>query len=201
MLCHSWLMLWVGLTGGIASGKTTVAEMLRQRSVPVVDADLFAHQALQALRPDLKQIFGNQILDSEGLVDRKSLSRLVFSDKEKLSQLEDLVHPWVQEKVRQERKKLKAQGVDLAVYDVPLLFEKNLQAQFDKTVVVSVPLEISLKRFMQRNQLSLEEATQRMNHQMDIEEKKTRADFVIDNQGSLRGLEKQVDQLLWAIKK
>ena len=194
-------MLWVGLTGGIASGKTTVAEMLRQRSVPVVDADLFAHQALQALRPELIQIFGSSILNRAGDVDRKSLGHLVFSDKKKLSQLESLVHPWIQEKVRQERQKLASQGHDLAVYDVPFLFEKNLQDQFDKILVVYLPQELSLKRLAQRNQISPKEATRRMSHQIDIEDKKLKADFVIDNQGSLQDLEKQVEQWLSVIKK
>ncbi len=194
-------MLWVGLTGGIASGKTTVADLLRQRSVPIVDADSIAHQALQALRPELLQAFGSSILDSSNQVDRNKLGTLVFPDKNKLLKLEGIVHPWVQNRVSQERQSLATRGHDLAVYDVPLLFEKNLQDQFDRIIVVYSPRERSLQRLMNRNNLSLQEATQRMSHQMDIEDKKKKADFIIDNQGHLQDLENQVDQLLLAIRK
>lgn len=185
-------MKWIGLTGGIASGKSTVAGMLREMGAPVIDADKLAHQALHFYAEQLATEFGEEILNPDGHVNRKKLGAKIFSSPESKKKLEDLIHPFVRKEVKKKRKEWADQGHSFAIYDVPLLFEKNLEDQFDQVVLVYAPLELSIKRLMKRNNLSHKEAILRLSNQMDIEEKKHKADVVIDNQGSLDQLSEKV---------
>jgi dephospho-CoA kinase len=189
-------MKWIGLTGGIASGKSTVAQILRQKSVPVIDADQLAHQALAVNKPDLIHMFGPAILGANGDIDRRQLGDIVFSSPQKLKQLEALVHPWVQSQVRQLKQQMQDQGVAMAVYDVPLLFEKGLQEQFDQVVLVYAPRTTMKERLIKRNHLSETEADLRLDRQWDIEDKKNQSDYVIHNEGDFVHLEELVDAWL-----
>ncbi|MGC8789953.1 MAG: dephospho-CoA kinase [Desulfurella sp.] len=194
----------VGLTGSIATGKSTVANMFKELGAYVIDADEIAHDALKKNQNTHKQIievFGESILDENGNIDRKKLGAIVFNDKQKLTLLESIIHPFVQQKRREiEESILKKEKNAIIIYDVPLLFEKHLEDSFDKIIVVYAKKEIQIERLMKRQNLTYDEALKLINLQMDIEEKKQRADFVIDNSYSLEDTKKQVAKLFEKIK-
>lgn len=196
-------MQWIGLTGGIATGKSAVSKLLEGRGIPVIDADRVARDVVEKGSPGLEKIvqaFGPGVLNSEGQLDRQKMGVSVFSDKQKLSQLESIIHPLVQAFVLQKRSALENNGVKLAVYDVPLLFEKNLEAQFDGVLVVGCRPEIQLRRLMERNGFSQEEAQRRIAAQLPLAEKKLEADWYIDNSGSVSELEAKVSSWLGKIQ-
>lgn len=196
-------MKWIGLTGGIACGKSAVATYLRSKGLPVVDADELAHMALRPGESSYTQVvhfFGPGILNSDKTINRKTLGELVFSDKSKLDFLEKAIHPWVQAKTQQKRKELEASGAKIAFYDVPLLFEKNLQAQFDAVIVVSCEETLQIQRLQTRNGFSIDEAKKRISAQMPIKEKVAQTPHVIQNNGSLQDLAKNTEVVLAKIK-
>lgn len=191
-------MRWIGLTGGIGTGKSTVSELFRSKGVPVADADQIAHQLVQPGKPGLKavlQLFGNKVLKSDGSLDRKKLGQLVFQDKKALLQLEAILHPLVKEQVQKLRDDFAKQGHIFAVYDVPLLFEKNLQDQFDKIVLVYADPQVQFERILKRDHLSKDEINKRLNAQIPQDEKKQKADFVIDNSKSRDDLAKNFEKV------
>lgn len=192
-------MRWIGLTGGIGSGKSTVGKILRDLGHPVVDADELARRAVAKGTPGLQSVidhFGTSVLTPEGDLDRKALGRVVFADGEALKRLETLIHPLVQDLARQERLAYEAQGQDFAFYEIPLLYEKSLQDNFDTVVVVVSSREHQLNRVQARDGLDLEEITHRLNSQLPLSEKAERADFVVENNGSLSDLKFRVGELL-----
>jgi len=186
----------VGLTGSIATGKSSVANMLKELGVYIIDADEIAHDALKKTEKPYKQIldvFGSNILDEQGNIDRKKLGSIVLNDKQKLAVLESIIHPYVQQKRKEiEESILQNDRNAVIIYDVPLLFEKHLENSFDKIIVVYVPKDIQIKRLMKRQNISYDEALNLINLQICIEEKKKKADFVIDNSYSLENTKKQV---------
>jgi dephospho-CoA kinase len=193
-------MLWIGLSGGIASGKSTVGQLLQELGYPVINADSVARQVV---RPgsDLQQrvvaLFGQHVLTPEGELDRAALGREVFSEVTKRKQLEDLLHPEIQKWVAQERAALEKQGHPAAFYDVPLLFEKQLQGQFDATILVDCEREQQVERLKRRNpELSLQEVEQRLSVQIPIEDKRNMADYLIDNRKGLIELKSQVKRVV-----
>lgn len=195
-------MKWIGLTGGIATGKSTVAQMLRQAGGTVIDADAIAHEALVASSPVLPQIvsvFGKDILDKKGDVQRSLLGQKIFKNKQQRLLLEAITHPFVRGRVAQLRAGAEARREKVAFYDVPLLFEKDMQEDFDKVVVVTCDKDLQLARLMTRNSLSQEDAQERIAAQWPLAEKEKRADILIRNDGSLDDLQKQVNQLLQKI--
>jgi dephospho-CoA kinase len=189
-------MKWIGLTGGIASGKTTVANLLKSHGIPVIDADQLAHQALRFHKDKIITYFGPDVIDDKGELDRRKLAEKVFANKKLKKTLESIIHPFVQEKMQKTKQLLEASGHKLAVYDVPLLFENNLLDQFDEVIVVYVPESLSLSRLMARNNLTEEEAAKRISNQLNIEDKKAKAHIVFDNQGDQDALVEQVNQWL-----
>jgi len=186
----------VGLTGSIATGKSSVANMLKELGAYIIDADEIAHDALKKKEKPYKQIldvFGSNILDEQGNIDRKKLGSIVLNDKQKLAVLESIIHPYVQQKRKEiEESILQNDRNAVIIYDVPLLFEKHLENSFDKIIVVYVPKDIQIKRLMKRQNISYDEALNLINLQICIEEKKKKADFVIDNSYSLENTKKQV---------
>jgi dephospho-CoA kinase len=186
----------VGLTGSIATGKSSVANMLKELGAYIIDADEIAHDALKKTEKPYKQIldvFGSNILDEQGNIDRKKLGSIVLNDKQKLAVLESIIHPYVQQKRKEiEESILQHDRNAVIIYDVPLLFEKHLENSFDKIIVVYVPKDIQIKRLMKRQNISYDEALNLINLQICIEEKKKKADFVIDNSYSLENTKKQV---------
>lgn len=199
-LCHPVCMKWIGLTGGIASGKTTVANMFRELGVPVVDADRLSHLALSRNKDKITTYFGRDILNEEGEVNRRKLGEIVFDNPKKLKSLEALVHPFVQKKVEEKKRLFEVAGHKLAIYDVPLLFENDLQAAFDEVILVYVPEEVSKERLMQRNDLTDKQAQMRLQSQMSIEKKKELSQVVFDNQGDKDELRTQINEYFQKFK-
>lgn len=196
-------MKWIGLTGGIATGKSTVSQILKQQGYPIVDADQIAREVVAPKTVGLAQIqkvFGYEVMTDSGELNRKKLGQIVFDDIEKRLKLEKIIHPLVQERVKEIRNDLASRGHKLAFYDVPLLFEKGLQAQFDLTVCVACSDETQLKRLMSRDQLDSKAALARIKSQMSLSQKISLSDHVIWNDGNLIDLEYQVNDALIKIK-
>jgi dephospho-CoA kinase len=188
-----------GLTGGIGSGKSTVAALLRERGVPVVDADELAREALAPESPGLQAViegFGPDVLLPDGSLDRKRLGALVFSDPEARKKLNGITHPIVRRLSQERFAALEAQGVELAGYDVPLLFEVGLDQALRPVVVVAASEATQLERILARGGLSRDEAKARIAAQLPLAEKRARADHVLENDGSLAQLSAQVDALV-----
>lgn len=197
-------MIRVGLTGGIATGKTTVADMMVAQGAVLIDADILAHQAVERGRPAYDAIvetFGVEMLDEYQAINRQKLGKRVFShptDREKLNQL---VHPWVR-KAMQEQIVFYGQAEQthqknyLVVLAVPLLFESNLSHLVDVTLVVYCPESIQLQRLMTRNHLSEADAMARIHSQLSIEEKAEIGDEVIDNSRDFAYTRQQLDLFL-----
>ncbi len=190
---------WIGLTGGIATGKSSVAEILRQQGVPVVDADEVARLVVAKGSRGLEQVameFGETVLSEDGSLDRAALGKIVFGDAKKLALLEGLLHPLIRTHVDQVKLDLEKRGHVLAVYDVPLLFEKQMESMFESIIVVSCRPEQQVERLMKRMKLSEAEAKHRIGQQLKLEDKVKKADFVIDNSGPVENLERQVTALI-----
>jgi dephospho-CoA kinase len=188
-----------GLTGGIGSGKSTVAALLRDRGVEVVDADALAREAVAKGSAGLSQVveaFGDAVLDASGDLDRKRLGALVFDNAEERRRLNAITHPIVRELSQQRFAELDRQGVELAAYDVPLLFEVGLDHVMRPVVVVHASEATQVERVVRRDGLSEDEARARIRAQLPLAEKRARADYVIENDGTPEQLVAQVDALL-----
>jgi len=191
-------MLRVGLTGGIASGKSTVASMLRDRGYPVLDADALAHEFLEPGQPAYDEIareFGEGILQAGGAVDRGKLGAIVFADAEKRARLNQIVHPRVREASTKWFAALdRPGGSEIAFEDAALIFEASLSKYFDRVVVCWCRPEQQLARLRERG-LSAEDAQRRIASQMPMDEKRRLADEAIDCSRSLEETEQQVERL------
>ena len=195
-------MFLVGLTGNIGSGKSTVAQLLSERGATIIDADVLARRAVEqgteAFRAILER-WGTSILAPDGTLDRAALRRAVFSDQAELEQLNAIVHPEVERMraalVRQARQR----GDRLVVCDIPLLFERNLTAGYDRIVLVDAPRPVRLERLVRERGLRETEAMDMIVAQMPAELKRARADFVIDNVGTLTQLDQRVTEVWSAL--
>ncbi len=192
-------MRLVGLTGGIASGKSTFARALRAEGPPVIDADRLSRAAVARGTPALAAIaaaFGPGALGPDGELDRKGVGATVFVDPAARARLEAIVHPAVREAMRAETARLAAEGHALAFYDVPLLYEVGLDAAVDAVVVVWAPRAAQLARLRARDGLGEAEAESRLAAQLPLDEKAARADFVVVNDGDPAGLPAKARALL-----
>ncbi len=192
-------MKWIGLTGGIATGKSTVSAILRDFGRPVVDADVLAREVVRPGSRGLTEVartFGEGVLTEAGELDRRALGRIIFSDSKKRAELESILHPLIQSRRADERRALERQGCELAFYDVPLLFEKNMQSEFDATVLVYAPRELQMARLREHTELLDTEIARRLDSQMPIDEKRELATYVLRNDGSVAELRRQVKELL-----
>jgi dephospho-CoA kinase len=188
-----------GLTGNTGTGKTTVADLLRERGVAVVDADVLARQVVEPGEPALTEIaatFGEDFLDSEGRLRRRALGRLVFSDADALARLGAITHPRIAQRADAEFRRLAQEGAQYVVYDAAILFEAGLDRQCDAVIVVTATREQQIQRIMERDGLSREEVVDRIASQMPLEEKARRADYVVVNQGAIDELGARVDALV-----
>jgi dephospho-CoA kinase len=192
----------VGLTGGVASGKSTVAALLRDLGAVVVDADLLARDVVAPATPGLAAVvaeFGPEVLDADGTLDRPALGRLVFEDPARRSALEAIIHPLVRARAAE----LEASAPDgaLVVHDIPLLVETDQAGHFDAVLVVDVPPEVQVERAVRERGWTEEEARSRIGAQASREDRLAAATYVIDNTGSREDLRQRVaevfDQLLW----
>ena len=192
-------MITVGLTGGIATGKSTVAKVLRQKGIAVISSDELAHQAIEPGGPAYERViagFGSAVLSPDGKINRRLLGEMVFKDQAARKRLEGIIHPVVIKVIRQELECYSKDGVQMVVVEVPLLFEVGLEDLFDYVWVVSASYEHQLQRVLERDRLTEVEARERIAAQMSLEEKEKRADAVIKNDNALDSLEKQVSTLL-----
>ena len=187
-------MLSVGLTGGIACGKSTVAEMLVRRGAHLIDLDKLAHEVEEPEKPAWKEItqaFGAEILAANKKIDRNKLARIVFADREKLKILNNIVHPRVLEEWCGRLKAIEiADEHAIVLSDIPLLYEEKLQHLFDLTLLVLISPAEQVSRLMSRNCLTQDEAQKRLESQMPIGEKRKLADIVIENKGTPAETEK-----------
>jgi len=191
-------MKFVGLTGGIASGKTTARKMFEKLGAYTLDADALSHKALcqEDVYQKLLKHFGSDILNKNIEVDRKKLGRIVINDRKELRFLESVVHPKIAEMRDAFIENVKKKDKDaVIIYDVPLLYEKKMENMFDTIIVVYVDRKTQIKRIMERNKISEEGAEKRLKLQMDIEEKKKKAQIIIDNRGTLDDTFKQVKNI------
>ncbi|MBV2169529.1 MAG: dephospho-CoA kinase [Bdellovibrio sp.] len=192
-------MKWIGLTGGIACGKSTVSRLLSERSIPVIDADEIAKEVVRPGSPGLKSVvqeFGQDVLLPDGSLDRRRLGQQVFGHPELLHRLEGVLHPLIREETRRRRQVLEEMNEPLAIYDVPLLFETKSQDQFDGIIVVSCTKEQQKERLRRRHSWSEEEIEMRIASQIPMQFKEQRADFVLQNNRDEQHLLKEVERLL-----
>ena len=190
-------MLTIGLTGGIGSGKSTVAQWFKKQGVPVLDADKTVHRLLQADLSTISKLsheFGTEILAEDGQINRSKLGQLVFGDPEVRKRLESIVHPKVVDCLKGERAALRGTGSKFCVWDVPLLFEIGLEQLVDEVWVVWIPRELQILRVLARDKLSRGEVEARMAAQRPLDEKRKQAKVVIDNSGSELETEHQLEK-------
>lgn len=193
----------IGLTGGIATGKSTVSQMLVKRGAALIDADVIAREIMEPGHPVLAKVaehFGQTVLLPDGQLNRKKLGAIVFSDPGERKALEAITHPAIRQEMKRRMSELEAADPHrLVVADIPLLYESGLEVLYDEIMVVYVPRNLQLKRLMERDNLSPDEAEARLRAQMDIEMKREKADILIDNSLGREETELQIDDF-WRSK-
>lgn len=191
----------VGLTGGIACGKSTVSRMLAARGAAIVDADRIAREVVEPGAPallDIRDAFGAEVLNADGTLDRGRLGSIVFADEASRRKLESILHPRIRSEIHRRMDDWTERDPGrLIVADIPLLYESG-QYEFPEVIVVYIPMELQLERLMKRDGLSFADAQRRLQAQLPIEEKRERADVVIDNSGTLEETERQVEAYMAA---
>jgi dephospho-CoA kinase len=192
----------VGLTGGIATGKSTVAAMFAARGAAVVDADRIAHALQEPGQPCYHRIveaFGAEVLDAQGRIDRRRLGARVFDDPDARKRLEAILHPAIREACQREIQAAEASGHRVCVVNAALILETGQQGRYDSLVVVTAPEEAQVDRLVRIRGLAEAEARQRLASQWPTAAKAAKADFVIDNGGDLTATEAQVDRVYAAL--
>lgn len=191
-------MFTIGLTGGIGSGKSTVAKWFIKRGVPVLDADKTVHRLLQSDSTTISNLveeFGTEILGENTHINRSKLGSLIFRDEDARRRLEDIVHPRVVECMKAEEATVRDTGAKFCLWDVPLLFEAGFEKFVDEVWVVWVPLDLQLLRVLARDKLCLAEVEARIEAQGSLDKKRQQADVVIDNSGSIFETERQLEEI------
>ena len=187
------------ITGSIASGKSTVVNLLKERGFSVIDADLIAHEQLEICKGEIVREFGEQILDEAGKIERKKLGAIVFREPKKLKNLEQILHPKIKAEIFFKASQLERLG-QVYFVDIPLFFEKKERYdEFKNVAVIYAPKELLLSRLMSRNALNLEDAKARVELQMDIEQKREMANFIIDNSNDRENLKLELEKFLGQI--
>ena len=191
-------MLLVGLTGNIASGKSTVSRLLSERGATIIDSDVLARRAVEMGTPAYDAIvkrWGPEVLAPDGVLDRSALRRIVFRDQAELEALNRIVHPEVARLRDRLVAEARRRGDRLCVCDIPLLFEKHMAGEFERIVLVDSPRPVRLERLVRDRGLRETEAMDMIAAQMPAELKRARADYVIDNDGTLGQLERRVEEV------
>lgn len=190
----------IGLTGGIGTGKSTVSSYLKQKNIPIVDADQIAREITAPGSPvllEIRALLGNQVFREDGTMDRQKVASVIFSDRDMLTAYEALTTAEAVRRCMAEVNAYRECGdFDIVVLDAPLLFECGMQSETDEDWVVDADLEVRISRVMLRDGISRKAILDRISHQMPAEDKRKLADFVIDNSGSLNELYAQIDALL-----
>jgi dephospho-CoA kinase len=192
-------MILIGLTGSVATGKSTVAKMFKKCGAIVIDADELAREVVQPGKPAWREIvrtFGRRILNLDRTIDRHALGAIVFHDKKKLRHLERIIHPRVaHEQIRLTKQAAKNDPKAVVIYDVPLLFEAGIDKRVDKTVVVVATRKTQIMRLKNRNGLTRAEALRRIRSQMPLAMKRLRADYILDGTKSRESLSRDISRL------
>ncbi len=176
------------LTGGIATGKSTVANIFKEFGFKIIDADKIAHETLERSQAKIIELFGKEYIVN-GKVDRKALGRLIFTNKDKKLKLENLLHPLIFSEIKKQSENLDREKKPYLV-DIPLFFESS-RYPIKRSIVVYIPKELQLQRLMNRDKITKEEALQRINSQLPIDEKRQRATYIIENQKDLEALQQE----------
>ncbi len=197
-------MILVGLTGGVATGKSTVARLFRDCGAAVIDADVLARAVVEPGKPAWRAIvrtYGKDVLLEDGTINRQALGRLVFRDPAKRRTLNAIIHPRVaREQARRTRVLAERQPAGVILYDVPLLFEASIDNRVDRIIVVTADRETQIARLRERNGLSRSEAVRRIRSQLPLSRKIARADYVIDGTRPLGEIREQVRRIYGALK-
>jgi dephospho-CoA kinase len=187
-----------GLTGGIACGKSTVAGLFESLGTIIIDADQVAREVVMPGEPGLDAIigeFGHRVLQADGTLDRKGLGTIVFSDEDARLKLNGLLHPLIRDRMEQKKNQALQKNPPLLLLDIPLLLESKNQHPVEAIIVVYVPEPVQLARLMNRDNISANDAMNRIKAQLPIEEKAKLADYVIDNSGTIEETRTQVESL------
>ncbi|QTQ39623.1 dephospho-CoA kinase [Lactobacillus taiwanensis] len=193
---------FLGLTGGIASGKSTADDFFKKKNIPIIDSDLIAHKIMEVGQAGYQAVvdyFGSKILTDNQTINRRKLGEIVFNDQAKLKKLNSLTHPLVHQEIKRQMEHYRLNQEKLVVIDVPLLFESGFESLCDGVLVISISPELQLKRLMKRNNFTEKEALSRINNQMPLSEKEKRATYVVANTGTINDLEKRLSDLLQKI--
>jgi dephospho-CoA kinase len=193
----------VGLTGGIASGKSAVAAILRRLGAAIINADDLSREVVHPGQDAWKEIidaFGPNILHEDKTLDRRKLRQIVFENPEARKKLEAIIHPRVRALAERKISELAAAGSSIIVYEVPLLFENQIHLWLRPVIVVACKIETQKKRLLERDHLTELEAQRHLDAQMSLEDKRKLADYVIENDGTLEELEQQVRAVLQKIQ-
>ena len=196
-------MLLVGLTGNIASGKSTVARLFSERGATIIDSDVLARRAVEVGTPAFEEIvkrWGKDVISPDGQLDRAALRQRVFKNQDELEELNGIVHPEVNRLRTRLVDEARRRGDRVVVCDIPLLFERRLADEFDRIVLVDAPRPTRLERLVRERNLRETEAMDMIAAQMPAELKRARADYVIDNTGTLVALEARVSEVWGALE-
>lgn len=191
-------MLYVGLTGNIASGKTAAADRFAELGATVVDADVLAREVVAVGTPAYERVvekWGERVILPDGTLNRAELRHAVFADNTQLDELNAIVHPDVKKLKRKMIAEARKRGDSVLIYVVPLLFERRLANEFDQIILVDAPKEVRFERLITLRGISDEDAANMIAAQMPAELKRARADFVIENNGTLEELRDYVDEV------
>lgn len=189
----------LGLTGGIASGKSTADSFFIKKHIPVIDSDLIAHHILDIGEKGYNLVinyFGDQYLAANKTIDRAKLGKLVFNSPKDLAKLNEITHPLIFQEIETKISQHKLGNEPLIIVDAPLLFESGGLSYCDRSLLIAVPEKIQVKRLMARNHLTEAEALKRINSQMPLAQKQKLADYVVTNTGTIKELENKLNELL-----
>lgn len=193
----------IGLTGGIGSGKSTVARALNEHGYPIVDADHIAREIVEPGQPALQELaeeFGADILDADGVLDRGLLASRAFENKETTQRLNNITHPRINQRTQELFDKAREHGAEAVIYDMPLLIDKGLHKDMDATIVVHAAEHVRLERLTTKRGLEVDDVRRRINAQIGDETRKQHADILLDNNGTEEDLNKQIAQAVDKIK-
>lgn len=197
-------MIVIGLTGGIGTGKSTVSDYLRKKGCIILDADEISRKMTEAGMPALliiQNVFGDEVINTDGSLNRHKLGDIVFNDKDKLQKLQHIITTEVVDNINRKLSQLQSENCDnIVVIDAPLLFECGMENIADENWLVITDMSIRIKRVKERDNLSEEQIIARINNQMSQEDKEKICDYILDNSGSLQQLYEQIDEKLERLK-
>lgn len=193
----------IGLTGGIGSGKSTVARILQEHGFPIVDADLIAREIVEPGQPALAELakeFGEDILNADGSLDRGLLASRAFTNKDTTQRLNNITHPRINQRTQELFDEARENGAEAVIYDMPLLIDKGLHKDMDATIVVHAAEHVRLERLTTKRGLDVDDVRRRINAQIDDETRKQHADILLENNGTEEDLTQQIAQAVDKIK-